>query len=165
MSYPNRGPETPWEHVTFRYRTHLVGRCPRWSGKADLERWTCLWRHEDGCCFRVTWLGWCWMNYDDPREHRVWTLDTRNTFRLPGQFQNGRFSGTGKMVLLACDEIMTWFSRVFVPTLSCWSWAMGCFSRCGTLKRVCWCTRASTRMLWTKVAEMAWMSQNTCCRL
>ena len=47
------------------------------------------------------------MNYDDPREHRVWTLDTRNTFRLPGQFQNGRFSGTGKMVLLACDEIMT----------------------------------------------------------
>ena len=47
------------------------------------------------------------MNYDDPREHHVWTLDTRKTFRLPGQFQNGRFSGTGKMVLLACDEIMT----------------------------------------------------------
>lgn len=34
------------------------------------------------------------------------TLDTRQTFKLPGQFQNGRFSGTGKMALLACDEII-----------------------------------------------------------
>lgn len=51
-----------------------------------------------------------------------------------------------------CWLVMTFFLKNVPANTK--QFVMGCFSRCGTLKRVCWCTRASTRMLcWTKVAD------------